>query len=162
MLTLAQVVPFFVLHLGQMQKHTALAIIGCVSLGCQIANALFSDALSLLVYDLSLVQMMYMVHVLTDEDKQAALVMKFAVGLCVVLDNGMKLGQYASLLYAVYLSFLVQDAVVYHLAYLGLLGLFGFLGCPVLSEFCKFWLLVSVYDVAQRAMPAKEPIADAA
>lgn len=155
-------VPFLVLHLREMQKHTALAIVGVVSVACQVASAMFGNELFDIIYDLSLVQTMYMVHMRTDEDKQAALVLKLTVGLCVVLDSGLKLGQYASLLYAVYLSFIIQEAIVYHLVYLGLLCLFTSLDLDVLREICKFCLLLSVYDMAEAALPAKECIADAA
>ena len=103
-----------------------------------------------------------MVHMMTDDDAQAALVLKLTVGPCVVLDEGLKIGETASLLYAVYLAFLVADAVVYHLAFVDLLSLFSVLELPLLSDVCKLCLFMSVYDLAD-AMPVnkKERFADA-
>lgn len=147
----------------KMPKHTALGIVGCVGVACRIASAVFSDALWGIIHDLSVVQTMYMVHRMTDDDTQAMLVLKHTVGLCIVLDNGLRIGQYASLVYAVYLSFLVADAVVYHLVFLGLVGLFTVLGLPLLSDVCKLCLLISVYDMAEEAQLVKDPpMADAA
>jgi hypothetical protein len=154
------------LHLRHMKKHPVLAIVGCVSVACKIASVLFSDALLGIIHDLSFVQTLYMVHMMTDDDTQAALVLKLTVGLCVFLDEGMKIGEIASLLYAVYVAFLVADAVVYHLAFVGLLGLFSVLELSWLSDVCKLCLFVSVYDMAERrrmGMVAMEQrVADAA
>lgn len=156
-------VPFLILHLCHMPKHTALAIVGCVSVFCNIASSIVGDELTFIIHDLSLVQTMYMVHRMTDEDAQAALVLKHTVGLCVVLDNGLKIGQLASLLYAIYLSMILQDAIVYHLVFLGFFGLFTALDLTFLSEVCKFCLFISVYDMARLVHEEKEEkVADAA
>lgn len=148
---------FLGLHLRKMSKHPALAIVGCVSVTCKVTSAMFNDALVDIIHDLSVVHTMYLVHMMsTDENHRVALVLKYMVGLCVVLDEGLKIGEIASLLYAVYIAFVVADAVVYHLAFLGLMGLFSLLGFSLLSEVCRLCLFVSVYDMVEEARPVEQ------